>query len=172
MIRKTLTVLLLILSIQFIHSQDDDVILGKSSKNIMASVYDLSNPAGVNIEVNLWGFLRNPGRYIIPYNSTLLDLLSFSGGTMEDSNLKEIRILRPGNDSLKTKSKIIKINYEDYLWDDDIKQVKLVNPVLQSGDVVVVMQEERYSFREDISLIFPIFSGIITLATFIITLSK
>jgi hypothetical protein len=172
MIRKTLTALFLILSIQAIYSQDDDLILGKSTKNVMASVYDLSDPTGVNIEVSLWGFLRNPGRYIVPYNSTLLDLISFSGGPLENSNLKEIRILRPGNDSLKTKNKIIKINYDDYLWNDEIKQVNLNNPVLQSGDVVIVMQEERYSFREDISFIFPIISSIITLATFIITLSK
>lgn len=172
MIRKTLIALLLILSVQAIFSQDDDLVVGKSTKNVSASVFDLSDPNGVSIKVSLWGFLHNPGRYIIPYNSTLLDLISFSGGPLENSNLKEIRILRPGNDSLKTKGKIIKINYEDYLWNDDIKQVNINNPVLQSGDVVIVMQEERYSFREDVSFIFPIITGIISITTLIITISK
>lgn len=172
MIRKTLIALFLILSVQAIFSQDEDLIIGKSTKNVMAAVYDLSNPNGINIEVNLWGFIRSPGRYIIPYNSTLLDLLTYSGGPLENSNLKEVRLIRPGNDSLKTKTKIIKLNYEDFMWNEDVKQIKIISPVLQTGDMVIVTQEKRTTLRDDVLFIIPIISGILTIATFIITLSK
>lgn len=172
MIRKTLIALFLIFSVQAIFSQDEDLIIGKSTKNVMAAVYDLSNPNGINIEVNLWGFIRSPGRYIIPYNSTLLDLLTYSGGPLENSNLKEVRLIRPGNDSLKTKTKIIKLNYEDFMWNEDVKQIKIISPVLQTGDMVIVTQEKRTTLRDDVLFIIPIISGILTIATFIITLSK
>jgi hypothetical protein len=172
MVRKTLIALLLILSARAIFSQNDDLIIGKSSKNVMAAVFDLSDPNGINIEVNLWGFIHSPGRYIIPYNSTLLDLLTYSGGPLENSNLKEVRLIRPGNDSLKTKAKIIKINYDDFMWNEDVKQLKINNPILQTGDMVIVTEEKRTSLKEDIMFIIPIISGILTIATFIITLSK
>lgn len=172
MVRKTLIALLLILSVHAIFSQDNDLIIGKSSRGVMGAVYDLSNPNGINIEVNLWGFIRSPGRYIIPYNSTLLDLLTYSGGPLENSNLKEVRLIRPGNDSLKTKAKIIKINYDDFLWNEDVKQIKISSPTLQTGDMVIVTEEKRTSLKEDIMFIIPIISGIITIATFIITISK
>jgi hypothetical protein len=172
MLRKILFALLLILSVKEIFSQYDDLIIGKSSKTVMAAVFDLSDPNGINIEVSLWGFISSPGRYIIPYNSTILDLLTYSGGPLENSNLKDVRLIRPGNDSLKTKAKIIKINYEDFLWNEDVKQLKIDNPTLQNGDMIIVTQEKRTTLRDDVLFIIPIISGIITIATFIITISK
>lgn len=166
------TLFFIILLTQILYSQDDDLKLGKSVQQNTASVFDLSDPQGVNIEVNLWGFVKFPGRYIIPYNSTLVDVMSFSGGPIESSNLEEIRILRPAKDSLKTKNMIIKLNYNDLLWGENVKQEKMNNPVLQSGDIIIVMEENRYSIRENIAFIVPIVASIITLATFIITVSK
>jgi hypothetical protein len=166
------TLLFIILLTQILYTQDDDFKLGKTQLQNSASVFDISDPKGINIEVNLWGFVNFPGRYIIPYNSTLVDILSFSGGPTESSNIEEIRILRPAKDSLNTKNTVIKINYNDLLWGENVKQEKMKNPVLQSGDIIIVMEENRYSLRENISFIVPIVASIITLATFIITLSK
>lgn len=165
-------IIILLFLIQTGYSQNDDLKMGKTFEQPAASLFDLSDPNGVNIEVNLWGFVNHPGRYIIPYNSTVIDVLSFSGGPLESSNLKEIRILRPANDSLKSKNTIIKLNYDDLLWGENIKQTKLNNPVLQSGDIIIVMEETRYSFREDFLFVLPIVTSIVTLATFIITISK
>ena len=80
--------------------------------------------------------------------------------------------MRPAKDSLNTKNTVIKINYNDLLWGENVKQEKMKNPVLQSGDIIIVMEENRYSLRENISFIVPIVASIITLATFIVTLSK
>lgn len=166
------TLLLIFLLMQISYSQDDGFRLGKTNQQSTASVYDISDPEGVNIEVNLWGFVKFPGRYIIPHNSSLVDVLSFSGGPTESSNIEEIRILRPAIDSLNTKNTILKLNYNDLLWGDNIKQSKMNNPILQSGDIIIVMEENRYTLRENLSFILPIVTGILTIATFILTVSK
>ena len=168
---KKILLLLLFLT-QISYSQDDNFKLGKTQYQNTASVYDLGDPNGVNIEVNLWGFVKFPGRYIVPYNSTLIDVMSFSGGPIESSNLEEIRIFRPSKDSLKSKNTIIKLNYEDLMWSDDIKQGNLNNPVLQAGDIIIVMEENRYTLRENLLFVLPIVTSIVTIATFIITISK
>ena len=168
--KKTLLFIILILQISY--SQDDDFKLGKTQNQPTASVYDLSDPRGVNIEVNLWGFVKYPGRYIIPYNSTLVDVMSYSGGPIQSSNLEEIRILRPPKDSLNGKNTLIKLNYDDLLWGDNVKQSKISNPVLQSGDIIIVMEEKRYTLRDNLYIILPIVTSLITLATFILTIYK
>ncbi|MCX7878237.1 MAG: SLBB domain-containing protein [Ignavibacteria bacterium] len=162
-------ILLLVLLFNDVFAQEDGLILGKTPKLSTAAVYDLSDPTGVNMEINLWGFVRFPGRYIVPLNTTFLDLMSYAGGPTESSNLKEIRILRnKGSD----KTEIIKLDYEDLLWDEKISSKTRLNPVLQAGDVILIMEEKRYTFREDVSFYIPILSAIISVATLIITITN
>lgn len=171
-VKTIIIVLLLAFTVNYCYSQDNEVTLGKENVQTKAAYYDIGDPLGINIEVNLWGFVKYPGRYKIPYNTTILDLLSFSGGPTEDSDLKEIRILRPGNDSLKTKTTVIKLNYDDLLWGDKIGQSSIKNPVLKSGDVILVKQERRYTLRDNLLIVLPIVSTLFSIVTFIITLNK
>lgn len=164
--------LILIILCQPAFSQNDDLILGKEKSVTSAAFYDLGDPMGVNIDVNLWGFVKLSGRYRIPYNSTIMDLITFSGGPTENTNLKEIRIFRPGNDSLKTKSEIIKINYEDLLWGENINVKKYNNPVLKSGDIILVMEDRRYSFRDNLLIILPVISSLLSIVTLVVTLTN
>jgi hypothetical protein len=167
---KCLKILSLICVISFnSYAQVDDLIIGKTQKLSSASVFDLSDPTGVNIEVNLWGFVRYPGRYIVPLNTTFLDVMSYAGGPLENSNLKEIRILRNSADS---KSEIIKLDYEDLLWEENISVKPRLNPVLKAGDVILILEEKRYTFRENISFYLPILSAIVSVATLIITITN
>jgi hypothetical protein len=170
--KLSLTLFLLIVIIHSIPAQDNDLIVGKPPNSTTAAVYDLSNPEGVNIEVNLWGFVRYPGRYKVPYSTTFMDLMSFSGGPMENSNLSDIRIVRNLTDTSKSKTEVIKINYEDLLWGEKIKNSNKINPVLKSGDVILVLEERRYTARDNFAFYLPIFASLITLATFIVTLTK
>ena len=150
---------------------DSNLILGLSQKNNGAAMFDLSDPTGVNIEVNLWGYVRYPGRYRVPLNTTFLDLMSFSGGPTDESNLEEIRIIRDANDPTK-KAQVIKLNYDDLLWGEQVSSQPKVNPVLIPGDVVVVLKEKRYTFRDNLQIYIPILTSVISIATFIITLTK
>jgi hypothetical protein len=165
-------IIVLITVIDSAYTQDDDnLILGKSNKQTTAAVYDLSDPTGINVEVNLWGFVRYPGRYRLPVNSTFLDLMSYAGGPLENTNLEDMRIVRHSNDATK-KPQIIKINYDDLLWADEVKSGKRINPVLEPGDIILVLEQKRYSFRENLSFFLPIVYGIISVVTLIVTLRK
>ena len=112
-------IITLLSSISITFSQDDDLILGQSHYVNIAAYYDLSDPTGVNMDLNLWGFVKLPGRYRVPVNTTFLDLMSYSGGPTDESNLEDIRILRNGNDPTK-KPEIIKLNYDDLLWNNKV----------------------------------------------------
>ncbi|NOS84498.1 MAG: hypothetical protein HOP31_05085 [Ignavibacteria bacterium] len=150
---------------------DSSLILGLSQKNVTVSVFDLSDPTGVNMEVNLWGFVRYPGRYRLPVNTTFLDLISFSGGPLEESNLEDIRIMRNMNDPTK-KATVIKLNYEDLLWEDQVSTQTKPNPVLQPGDVILVLRERRYTFRDYLQIYVPIITSLVSIATLLITISR
>lgn len=164
--------IVIIIAGETLYSQvDTSLILGLSQKNNAAALFDLSDPTGVNMEVNLWGYVRYPGRYRVPVGTTFIDLMSYSGGPIDESNLEEIRILRNTGDATK-KTELIKLNYDDIFWEDKISTKSKSNPVLQPGDVVAVLKEKRYTFRENLSIYLPIFTSIITVATFIITLNK
>jgi hypothetical protein len=166
-----LAALLLISGINSVYSQDDDLIFGKTSKLNSAALFDLSDPNGVNIEVNLWGFVRYPGKYRIPLNSTFLDVMSYGGGPIENSNLEDIRILR-NSDNVNGKPEVIKLNYNDLLWDEKVSTQTRMNPVLKPGDIILVLEERRYTLRDNVSFILPIVTSVVTIATLIITLTK
>lgn len=151
-------------------AQNDDLILG-NIRNDNAALYDLSDPLGINMEVNLWGFVKFPGRYRVPIKTTFLDLMSYSGGPTDESNLEEIRILRNGNDPEK-KPEIIKLNYNDLLWGENVSTTQKLNPMLIPNDVVIVLQMRRYNFREDVSFYLPIITSLISITALIITLSN
>src|SRR5688572_1903672 len=158
-----LTSLLIFAGLTFntVYSQDDDdLIFGKTFKLNSAALYDLSDPNGVNIEVNLWGYVRYPGKYRVPLNTTFLDVVSYAGGPIENSNLEDIRILR--TDNATGKSEVIRLNYNDLMWDEEVSSKPKKNPVLKSGDIVVVIEERRYNFRDNISFFLPIITSVLS----------
>lgn len=160
----------LVTLVNFSFSQDD-LILGKTNSLGNAAFYDLSDPTGVNMDVNVWGYVRFPGRYRVEVKTTFIDILSFAGGPTDESNIEEIRILRNTGDSSK-KPSIIKLNYDDLLWGENISSHPKLNPVLQSGDVILVLKQKRYTFREDIGFYLPIITTIVTFTTLVITLTQ
>jgi hypothetical protein len=165
-----ISLVLFFITVNTLYSQDDDLILGKSSALGSAALFDLSDPTGVNMEVNLWGFVRFPGRYRVPVKTTFLDVMTYAGGPTDESNLQEIRILRNSTNSSK-KPELIKLNYDDLLWEEKVSTQTKLNPVLQPGDVIVVLREKRYTFRDDIMVVLPIVSTIVSVATLIVTIT-
>ncbi len=58
-------------------AQEDDYQVGLSQDYIrqnQGAYYDYSDPAGLNIRVSVWGYVKYPGRYIIPQRSNINDL--------------------------------------------------------------------------------------------------
>lgn len=138
-----------------------------------ANYYNYADKERVNIEVNLWGYVKNPGKYLIPKGTTFLDLVTLGGGPVQDSNLEDIRIIRPKNDTLRiTSDQIINLNYNDYLWGEKVSQTGKSNPVLMSGDIVLVPGSPRYFFRDNLSFILSISSVLISLGILVLTITR
>jgi hypothetical protein len=161
---------LFIITANYVFSQED-LQIGTNIDYLRQSpgaFYDYSDPEAVNIKVSVWGFIKYPGKYIIPYYSNAYDLLSYSGGPVEDANLDELRIFRISKDSVQS---FIKLDYNDFLWNEDLTSEK-VAPQLIAGDILLVPGEDRLYFKDYLSLSLSIFSVLISLAILVINIGK
>ena len=151
-------------------SAQDDVQIGSNlggRTQSQGGLFDYSDPAGFNIKVQLWGYVKYPGYYVVPDNSTLNDILSYAGGPILDAMMDDIRIYRKtetGNEEL------LKYNLDDLLWGDSLAS-NILFPKLKAGDVVLVPGEPRYFIREDIQFFVSLSLAVATLAVLIISLT-
>jgi polysaccharide export outer membrane protein len=58
--------------------------------------YFLGEQDELLIKVNIWGFVRKPGQYLVPKNTDLISLISFAGGPLEQAKIKKVKIIRDG----------------------------------------------------------------------------
>ncbi len=138
--------------------------------------YNYGDKDRVNIEVNIWGYVKFPGKYLIPKGSTVMDLISYSGGPITESKLEDIRLFRPKNDSLKTKDKLINIDYNDLLWDappEDLRKFKnKINLPLMPGDILIFTGEPRYFGRDNVNFILSISAVLISIGILIVSIAN
>jgi hypothetical protein len=149
----------------------EDVQIGSNLNNYrqtQGGYFDYSDPSGINIKVQLWGYVKYPGFYVIPSNSTINDLLSFAGGPLEDAMMDDLRIYRKANDDDK---KLMRYNFNDLLWEDSLT-TQIEFPNLNAGDIVLVPGEPRYFLREDIAFYLSVTTALASLAALIISITK
>lgn len=119
------------------------------------SYYYLGGKEGLTIGVNLWGFVRNPGRYEVPSSTDLVQLVSLGGGPLEHAELDGVKIVRQilqPDSSYKTE--VIPVDLHKY------QQTGQKTPLLLPGDTIIIpgstfnaLQEILSVFR-DVALIF------------------
>ena len=129
------------------------------------SYYYLGGKEGLTIGVNLWGFVRNPGRYEVPSSTDLVQLISLGGGPLEHAELDEVKIVRQimqPDSSYQTQ--VIPVNLADF------QKTGQKTPLLLPGDTIIVpgstfsFLQEFFAMFRDVALIF---SGI---GTFLLVL--
>jgi polysaccharide export outer membrane protein len=154
------------------YSQVKDYELGTPNlynRNYNAGYYDYSDPFSVNFKVSVWGFVRHPGRYNLPQNITLIDLLSYAGGPTDDALLEDLRIYRLREDGTQ---QMIIFDIDD-LWRQETLYDETRDLIqLQAGDVIVVPGEPRLYFKDWFSITISTLGTLISLATFIIVLNQ
>lgn len=96
-----------------------------------ASQYYLGTADEIVVPINIWGFVKNPGQYMVPNNTDLISLLSYAGGPVEGAKVSKIRIVRSDQ---QIKNKVLTINVRKYLETGDTRLI----PLLKPGDTVVV----------------------------------
>ncbi len=125
------------------------------------SYYYLGGKEGLTIAVNLWGFVRNPGRYEVPSSTDLVQLISLGGGPLEHAELDGVKIVRQILQPDSTyKTEVIPVDLDHY------QDTGAKTPLLLPGDTIIVPGstfntiEQILSVFRDVALIF---SGVATL---------
>jgi hypothetical protein len=146
----------------------EDIQIGSldSRQGQQGGLFDYSNPTAINIKVQLWGYVRYPGYYIVPAGISINELISFAGGPLQDANLDDVRVTKI-KEGMETK--ILKYDYNDMVYEEEIKsEIKFVR--LEAGDIVVVPGEPRYFVREDIAFYLGIVTTLASLTALILSI--
>jgi len=140
-------------------AQNKDVQLGSGANQQLrqnqGALYDYSDPQSVNIKVAIWGFVKYPGRYIVPANTKASDLLSLAGGPIPEAKVDEFRLVRTGPDSSQS---VIQLNLNDFLYSGDASDIN-TTLTLKAGDILLATGGPPKMFFRDI---FSIVSSIVT----------
>lgn len=164
---------ILLLFITGIRAQVDKEKVGvEQLVNQNGAYFNFGDRNKVNIEVNIWGYVKYPGKYLVPKGTTVLDLLSYSGGPVVDAKITDVKLYTPKNDSLSIRSdKIENLNYND-LWETDNSATERKNIVLSAGDILIIPGTPKLFFKDNLSIVLSISSTVISIAILLITVLK
>lgn len=156
-----------------IKSQDKEKVGATQINSQTGGFFNYGEKDKINIEVSIWGFVRYPGKFVIPQGSTLVDLISYAGGPTVDAKLENIRLFRPKNDTLNiSEDEMIVLDYNDIFWSEKVSLKKNRNILLKPGDILVFPGEPRLFFKDNLSIILSIGSVLISLAILITSISR
>lgn len=160
--KNYLFVLILITFPIITSAQINDIQMGSGLNKIgvnQGGYFDCSDPASVNIKVSVWGFVKFPGKYVIPVYSKINDLISYAGGPTDEARLEEMRIVR--TDSSNGNQRIFNLNYNDFLMDTKITSDNSIQS-LKAGDILLVSGSPRFYLRDYLGIILSIISVLIS----------
>jgi hypothetical protein len=162
-----LSILFIIISYTGIYAQSDIQIGTLDSRaGQMGGVFDYSSSTSINIKVQLWGYVRYSGYYIVPLGTSINELISFAGGPLENARLDDVRVTKIKEGA---QTKLIKYNYNDMVYEDEItSDIKFVR--LEAGDIIVVPGEPRYYARENIAFYLGIVTTLASLTALILSI--
>ncbi|MCB0731663.1 MAG: SLBB domain-containing protein [Ignavibacteriae bacterium] len=168
--KNLIIVLLILLSSQMIFAQNENISLGAQYTGTFqrqGGLYDYSDPETINMRVSVWGFVKYPGRYLVPIYTSVSDLLSYAGGPTDASDLEDLRLYRVMEDSTQH---LFKFNFNDLLWSEKLEEQSRKIPKLQGSDLLVVPGAPRLYFTHWFRVGLSIFSAMVSLALLIIRL--
>lgn len=102
----------------------------------------------LQIVVHVWGEVHQPGQYVVPDGTNVLELISMAGGPSSHSNLGNVRLTREetykaNNGKLYKRKVIYKVDMDKYL---NQKRLELIH-TLKPGDVVQVKRNSWFRFE-------------------------
>lgn len=161
--------LLLFFASLSLFAQDIKIGTQESRYNQQGGFYDYSDPRYVNIMVNIWGYVKFPGKYYVPEQSKIIDLISYAGGPTPDAHLDDVRLYRS---TQKGETEFYRYNLNDMMF----KSKEIINvetlPQLKAGDIVVIPGEPRLYLRDYISITATVTSTLVSILTFVLVVLK
>jgi protein involved in polysaccharide export with SLBB domain len=119
-----------------------------------AAYYFISKSGEITMPINLWGYVKNPGRYEVPISTDLVQLVSYAGGPLAEANLTDVKITRV----MRRDTQMHKVEYSVNLKHLDKIDDMALN--LQAGDTV---------FIDNIAFQWRDFFSIVTTAAIVVT---
>ncbi len=169
-------IFLFVISILFsanLFGQVKDYQLGAGSDrgrgNYNGGYFNYSEPSTINIKVSVWGFVKYPGRYFIPINTTVTDLLSYAGGPTDDAHADQLRLYRVLEDGT---NELYTFDYDDIMWGDSLVLKQREIPNLYASDILVVPGSEKLYFKDWIMITLSIVSTLISLTTLLVVTAQ
>ena len=130
-----------------------------------ASFYYIGKPGELTMQINLWGAVKNPGRYEVPSSTDLVQLLSYAGGPLESATLDDIKITRfTRRDSLVTRG-------EYHVDLQDLSRVEFSKLVLQPGDTIFIDYGGWETVR-DVFIVVGVLATVTAAATSVLRVSR
>ncbi len=149
MVRMTISVFLLGFIIPTVFG--NSVCLGQTSesgigptlpRSTTASYYYIGKPGELTMQVNLWGYVKNPGRYEVPSSTDLVQLVSYAGGPTQDALMDQVKVTRiVKKDTSVTRGEYI-VNLQDLYAVDPNKLV------LYPGDTIYIEHSGWINVRD------------------------
>ena len=164
--------LFLVIAVIDLSAQTEDMTLGAQYTQFyqrQRGFYDYSDPESINMRVSVWGFVRYPGRYLVPISTTASDLLTYAGGPRTETDLEDLRIYRVMEDSTQH---MFKFTFNDLLWADQLEEKDRKIPKLQASDLLVVPGAPRLFFQNWFRISLSVFSALVSLALLIIRIQR
>jgi protein involved in polysaccharide export with SLBB domain len=121
--------------------------LGPALSTSAASYYFVSKPGELTMQVNIWGYVRNPGRYEIPTSTDIVQLVSFAGGPIQDAKLDEVKVTR----FLRRETGISRGEFFVNL--EDLSRVDTAKLILYPGDTIFIDHTGWVSLRDLIGVV-------------------
>lgn len=119
-----------------------------------AAYYYISKSGEITMPINLWGYVKNPGRYEVPISTDLVQLVSFAGGPLADASLTDVKITRV----MRRDTQIRKVEFTVNL--KRLDQIDEMALNLQAGDTI---------FIDNIAFQWRDFFSVITTAAVVVT---
>ena len=111
------------------------------------SYYYISKPGELTMQVNIWGYVRDPGRYEIPTFTDIIQLVSYAGGPTADADIDDVRVTRVARTDSTVRRSEFTIDLED------IANAKQEDLILHPGDTIVIERTTWASLRDVISVV-------------------
>lgn len=131
-----------------------------------ASYYYTAKPGELTMQVNLWGAVKNPGRYEVSSATDLVQLLSFAGGPLEAATLGSVTITRiQRREGLPARRELVTL---------DLEELHLVEPAmlaLQPGDTIFIEYSGWETLR-DVFLVIGVMATVTAAVTGVIRVTQ
>lgn len=146
--RSTLLLAVLIAGWSPTQAQSPNSNISSSIPNAQAGAYYyVARPNEMTMQVNIWGYVVQPGRYEVSTNTDLIQLLSYAGGPTSDADIENVTVIRVIRRDGRIATRELKFNMRKL---DRLDEAKLE---LQPGDTIVMDHTSWVTWRDVVSVV-------------------